>query len=308
MTELFENLLKDSKEINIRTEKKVSMSKKTSFRIGGEADIALFPSDITQFKWALDKCTGLGIPFYVMGRGSNLLVSDEGFRGAVIFTELMNSCRFEGNIVTAGAGASLTALSRQAGAEGLSGLEFACGIPGSVGGGVAMNAGAYGGEVSDVFKSCVFYRQGEGIMTCDKEDGMFSYRNTTFLKNRDYVLEASFLLTQGNPEDIKRCEEELLSKRREKQPLEYPSAGSAFKRPEGFFAAKLIEDAGLKGLRVGDAQVSEKHSGFIINLGNATSRDVTELICRVRDEVNRQYGVVLEPEVRYLSPKGEQAV
>lgn len=306
MTEFFDSLSGISKEIYI--EKDVLLSRKTTYRIGGPCDAGIFPEAVEQFETAVAFCRDRDIPFYVMGRGSNLLVDDGGFRGAVIFTERMNAVRFEEKRAFAMAGAGLTSLSRQAGALGLAGLEFACGIPGSVGGGVVMNAGAYGGEITDVFESCTVYREGYGVINCLHSDAGFSYRHTSFLENHDYILETVLKLREDSPDQIRAREDELLSRRREKQPLEYPSAGSAFKRPEGYFAAKLIEDAGLKGFRVGGAEVSEKHSGFFINLGGATSADVIRLYSEVRERVEKLFGVILESEVRYLSPKGETVI
>lgn len=306
MTGFFESLSGISKEIYI--EKDVLLSKKTTYKIGGPCDVGIFPETVDAFAAAVSLCREKDIPFYVMGRGSNLLVDDEGFRGAVIFTERMNGVKFDGNRVIAMAGAGLTPLSRKAGEMGLSGLEFACGIPGSVGGGVVMNAGAYGGEITDVFESCTVYRDGVGVFNCFHRDGNFSYRHTSFLENHDYVLECTFKLHCDSPEEIRAREEDLLSRRREKQPLEYPSAGSAFKRPEGYFAAKLIDDAGLKGFRIGGAEVSSKHSGFFINAGGATSGDVIRLYYEVRERVEKLFGVLLESEVRYLSPKGERVI
>ena len=305
MTEFFDKLSGISKEI---IEKDVLLSHKTTYRIGGPCDVGAFPETLEQFEAILLFCVEENIPFYVMGRGSNLLVDDEGFRGAVIFTERMNNVKFEEGRVLAMAGAGLTSLSRQSGALGLAGLEFACGIPGSVGGGVVMNAGAYGGEISDIFESCTIYRKGVGILHCSHSDADFSYRHTSFLENHDYILETSFKLCEDSPEQIRAREEELLLRRREKQPLEYPSAGSAFKRPEGYFAAKLIEDAGLKGFRIGGAEVSEKHSGFFVNVGGATSDDVVRLYSEVRARVEKVFGVTLESEVRYLSPNGERVI
>lgn len=309
MTDLFEKTSGSLKEkYGIYIEKDTSLSQKTTYKIGGPADIGIFPSTIGEFETSVLYCREHGIPFYVMGRGSNLLADDEGFRGAVIFTERMNSVRFEENRVFAMAGAGLTSLSRRAGSLGLAGFEFACGIPGSVGGAVAMNAGAYGGEICDVFTSCTVWREGVGIVECTLGDADFSYRHSAFLENRDFVLETVLTLERDDPDEIKSRENDLLSRRREKQPLEYPSAGSAFKRPEGYFAAKLIEDAGLKGFRIGDAEVSRKHSGFIVNAGNATSSDVIRLYAEVREKVKKLFGVTLESEVRYLSPKGEESI
>ena len=304
MTELFRELSEISKS---RIERDVLLSKKTTFKIGGPCDIGFFPETVEELKDALDICRHNGLLSYVMGRGSNLLADDEGFRGAVIFTERMNGVRIDGERVYAMAGMGLTPLSRTVGESGLTGLEFACGIPGSVGGGIVMNAGAYNGELSQVVERCTVLRNGETV-TCTNAEADFSYRHSAFLENGDLVLEAVFRLEKDSPEDIRRREEELLLRRREKQPLEYPSAGSAFKRPEGSFAAKLIDEAGLKGFSVGGAQVSEKHAGFIINRSGATSRDMLTLFREVRDRVEKYSGIRLEPEVRYLSPKGEEAI
>ncbi len=304
MTELFRELSGISTS---RIERDVPLSKKTTFKIGGPCDIGFFPETVEEFKNALDLCKRYGLLCYVMGRGSNLLADDEGFRGAVVFTERMNGVKIESERVYAMAGMGLTPLSRTVGESGLTGLEFACGIPGSVGGGIVMNAGAYNGELSDVVESCTVYRNGEAV-TCTNAEADFSYRHSAFLKNGDFVLEAVFRLEKDSPEEIRRREEELLLRRREKQPLEYPSAGSAFKRPEGNFAAKLIDEAGLKGFAIGGAQVSEKHAGFIINRSGATSRDMLALFREVRDRVEGCSGIRLEPEVRYLSPKGEEPI
>ncbi|MBR5460516.1 MAG: UDP-N-acetylmuramate dehydrogenase [Clostridia bacterium] len=304
MTELFQELSEISTS---RIEGDVLLSKKTTFKIGGPCDIGFFPETVEELEDALNICHRYGIPRYVMGRGSNLLADDEGFRGAVIFTERMNRVRIDGERVCALAGMGLTPLSRTVGESGLTGLEFACGIPGSVGGGIVMNAGAYNGELSQVVERCTVLRNGETV-TCTNAEADFSYRHSAFLGNGDLVLEAVFHLENDSPEEIRRREEELLLRRREKQPLEYPSAGSAFKRPEGSFAAKLIDEAGLKGFSVGGAQVSEKHAGFIINRSGATSHDMLALFREVRDRVEKHSGIRLEPEVRYLSPKGEEAI
>ena len=310
MTNYFASISRNLEESgrNIRIEKDVALSKKTSFRIGGPADVGIYPRSFDEFEYIFKLLNDEKIPFYVFGRGSNLLVSDEGYRGAAIFCEGLDKVSFSENGAVAEAGVGLTALSRQAAGRGLAGLEFACGIPGSVGGGVVMNAGAYGGEISDVLVLCRCYSPKYGIITVDKSDAQLSYRHSRFLENGEIVLCAEFELKKDDPHEIiSRCEG-LLNRRREKQPLEYPSAGSAFKRPEGHFAAKLIEDAGLKGLAVGGAQVSEKHSGFVINRGNATCGDVLLLMRRIKDTVFEKYGVLLESEVRYLSENGERCI
>lgn len=308
MTDIYSVISKEIKDSDIKFESDVSLAKMTSFKIGGTADAGFFPKSPEEFAIAAQVCTKLRIPFYVMGRGSNLLADDEGFRGAVIFTELLNGKNICDFCVSAMAGVGLTSLSRFVGSHGLSGLEFACGIPGSVGGAVAMNAGAYGGEIADVFLGCTVWNENEGFVKYEKSENLFSYRNSSFLKKHEYVLEARFALRKDSPENIKLREEELLARRREKQPLEYPSAGSAFKRPEGHFAAKLIEESGLKGFRIGEVQISEKHSGFVVNLGNASSSDVRILMEQVKNKVFECFGIELEPEIRYLSPKGEESI
>ena len=292
----------------IHIEENVPLSKKTSFKIGGPADVGIYPESVEDFAFTLEALKKSEIPFYVFGRGSNLLVSDLGYRGAAVFCEGLDKSEFSENGVIVEAGVGLTALSRQAAALGLAGLEFACGIPGSVGGAVVMNAGAYGGEISDVLLSCTCYCEGCGIVTYNKDEAELSYRHSRFQDSGEIVLSTELSLKKDEAREImSRCEELLLC-RRDKQPLEYPSAGSAFKRPEGYFAAKLIEDAGLKGFGIGGAQVSEKHSGFVINRGGATCSDVLALMDSVRKTVFERFGVLLEAEVRYLSEKGESVI
>ncbi len=309
MTDFFARLhdVAEKDGINIEIKKDVLLSQKTTFKIGGACDAALFPKTIEEFEWAHETVKKLEIPLFVMGRGSNLLVDDDGFRGAVIFTEGMNTYARRDNTLVCFAGASLTSLSRTAAKMGLAGLEFACGIPGSVGGAVIMNAGAYGGEMKDVVKSCTILTENGLIFDYKTREDTFSYRYSEFEKMGAFVLSATLELFEDAPDKILEREEELLSRRREKQPLEYASAGSAFKRPEGYFAAKLIEDAGLKGYSVGGACVSEKHSGFVINRGGATCSDVLSVMKYVRERVKEETGVVLCPEIRYLSPEGEKA-
>ncbi len=294
---------------SIRIEENVLLSKKTTFKIGGPADVGIFPETEEDLLWAVEACSHFEIPVYLLGRGSNMLCDDEGFRGAVIFTENMCGFEREENSLLTLAGTGLTPLAREAGRLGLAGLEFACGIPGSVGGAVLMNAGAYGGEIKDVIKSVrVLNPSSLTVEEYENSEDMFSYRHSIFMDSGAHVISARLELFSDIPEEIRKREDELLSRRREKQPLEYPSAGSAFKRPEGYFAAKLIEDAGLKGVSVGGAEVSEKHSGFVINRKDATSLDVISLLNLVRERVFNEFGVVLSPEIRYLSPEGEKDI
>lgn len=276
------------------------MKKHTSFRVGGPADIMVTPENYEQLRDIIRICNENDVPFFVLGNGTNLLVKDGGIRGVVIRLNKLNKVLVEEGKIIAQAGASLVGLSFTAFKQGLAGLEFACGIPGSIGGAVAMNAGAYNGEVGDFIESAlVINRQGK-IQTLTKKEMKFEYRTSEILKNKYIVLEVTFNLKSGNSDDIKSRMDLLSQKRKQNQPLEYPSAGSTFKRPEGHFAAKLIDDCGLKGVHVGDAEVSSKHSGFIINKGNAYAKDILELIKNVKEKVNEKYNVCLQPEVRII--------
>ncbi len=273
------------------------MSIRTSFKIGGAADILITPDTVEDLKTVLALCKELDVPYMVLGKGSNLLVSDDGIAGAVISTENLSTLEVCENSVVCGAGVSLAALCKFALKNSLSGLEFAYGIPGSVGGAVYMNAGAYGGEMKDVVLS-VTYLTGDGeIKTAAGDELDFSYRHSVFSGKRDVILSAEIGLKQGNANEIDALMEDILNRRLSKQPLNYPSAGSVFKRPEGHFAGTLIEGCALKGYTIGGAQVSEKHAGFIINVGGATCSDVLALIAHIQKTVNEQCGVMLEPEI-----------
>ncbi len=285
--------------------KNLPMSLYTTFKAGGSADYAFFPKTREELKNALDFIKEEGLPYYIVGKGSNLLVSDEGFRGVVLFTTAMNDVKISGSTVYADAGVSLTALARQVGKVGLSGMECLCGIPGTVGGAVYMNAGAYGGEMKDITISSDYLENGE-FHTFEGDAQGFSYRESAYVGSDRIIVGARLRLTEDAPERIKEREEDYLSRRREKQPLEYPSAGSTFKRYPGRFTGQMIEEAGLKGLRVGGASVSEKHAGFIVNDKNATASDIVSLIRLVRERVSEKHGVVIECEVKYLSEKGEE--
>lgn len=284
------------------TERSRPCSTLTSFRIGGEADIVITPSTEKDFVRAIRLCRENSIYHCVVGRGSNLLFDDRGFRGALILTEKIISVSVNGNVITAGCGASLGALSRFALDNSLTGLEFASGIPGTVGGAVYMNAGAYGSEIKDFCRSVRWYDAERDIIgkSCGDENG-FSYRHSAYTDNGKTVLSADFELNPGKKEEIIEKMNELAAKRREKQPLTQPSAGSAFKRPEGAYAAALIDGCGLKGCSVGGAQVSEKHAGFIVSNGSATCSDVLKLIEYVRNTVYKETGYLLEPEIKYIS-------
>ena len=276
------------------------MSAHTTFRVGGPADVLFMPSSPKQLVSAMELAKGHGVPCLVIGNGSNLLVKDGGIRGLVIEVgENMAAVRVEGNTLLAQAGVKLSTLSRAALSASLTGLEFASGIPGSLGGAVAMNAGAYGGEMVQVLTRAEVYASGRR-MTLTRDELQMGYRTSRVLTEGMVVLSVELTLKKGDPEAIQATMNELNRRRREKQPLAYPSAGSTFKRPEGHFAGALIEQAGLKGRGVGGAQVSELHAGFIINRGGATARDVLDLIRLVQDTVYGQSQVRLEPEVRIL--------
>jgi len=276
------------------------MSRHTTFRVGGPADVLFLPESEEQLLQALSIAREAGVPCFVIGNGSNLVVKDGGIRGLVIaLGEGMAAIARAGETLTAWAGASLARVSAYAQASGLSGLEFASGIPGTLGGGCAMNAGAYGGQLSDVLVDGRVLLDGV-VRTLTVEEMQMGYRTSLPLRRGGIVISARFALTPDDPEAIAARMRELNARRRDKQPLNYPSAGSTFKRPEGYFAGALIEQAGLKGKRVGGAQVSEKHAGFIVNTGGATAADILTLIGIVQDEVAARFGVRLETEVRIL--------
>ena len=282
------------------------MKKHTTFGIGGPADILAAPENAEMLAEAVACCRAFGVPWMVVGRGSNLLVGDKGIRGVVFrICHTMDEIHFEPTddervLVTAGAGVLLSRLARAAADYGLSGLEFASGIPGTFGGAVTMNAGAYGGEMKNLMVEVkVLTTDGElRVLNCDALE--MGYRTSIIQKKNMVILEGTMVLKTGLREEINGTMAELNRRRREKQPLEYPSAGSTFKRPEGYFAGKLIEDAGLKGASVGGAQVSQKHSGFVINTGNATASDVLGLIEHIQSVVEEKFGVCLEPEIRRI--------
>ncbi len=278
-----------------------AMSQHTTFKIGGPADYFLMPDKGEDVGRVIKICKEKEIPYFILGNGSNLLVGDGGYRGAVIqIYRNMASVTVEGNEITAQAGALLSAVAAAAKNASLTGFEFAGGIPGTIGGAVVMNAGAYGGEMKDVLTEVTVMNAEGDIFTLPTEELELGYR-TSIIKTAGYiVLEAKIRLKEGNPEVIRETMKNLTIRRTTKQPLEYPSAGSTFKRPEGYFAGKLIMDSGLAGYQVGGAQVSEKHCGFVINAGDATARDVRTLMDNVRDIVYKKYGVTLEPEVKFL--------
>ena len=276
------------------------MSRHTTFRVGGPADFVT-PKAKEEVRDVIRICKEAGMPYYIIGNGSNLLVSDAGYRGVIVqIYKEMNEVKVEGDLVKAQAGALLSGIAAKALGAELSGFEFASGIPGTIGGACVMNAGAYGGEMKDVLES-VTVLTGEGkIIELGRNELELGYRTSVIAKKGYIVLGAVLKLERGDGEKIKTYMDELKEKRVTKQPLEYPSAGSTFKRPEGYFAGKLIEDAGLRGFQVGGAQVSEKHCGFVINRDHATAADIMELMRQVQIRVKENSGVDLEPEVKRL--------
>ena len=277
------------------------MSRHTTFRTGGPADIYIEPSGTEELKQVLDICREENVAYTIIGNGSNLLVGDGGYRGVLIsFGKPFAQVTIEGTQVRTGAGALLSAVAKQVLNASLTGFEFAAGIPGTIGGAVVMNAGAYGGELCQVLKEATVLTPESEVRTLPAAELELGYRTSCVQKNGYMVLEAVLELQPGNTEEIRAVMDELASKRKEKQPLEYPSAGSTFKRPVGQFAGKLIEDCGLRGFRVGGAAISEKHCGFVVNLGNATCADVVSLTEQVRQIVLEKTGCTLEREIRVV--------
>ena len=277
------------------------MSGHTTFRTGGPADIFIMPKSLEEVKASIQILQENQVPVLVIGNGSNLLISDKGIRGAVLqIGGRMSKVMLEGESIYAEGGVLLAALSAKAAENNLTGLEFASGIPGSLGGAITMNAGAYGGEMKDVLVSADVLTKELEVKTILADDLDLSYRHSILTDKQYILLNATLHLKKGNPDDIKARMKELGEQRREKQPLQFPSAGSTFKRPEGYFAGKLIQDAGLKGKAIGGAQVSEKHAGFIINTGNATTQDILDLIAFCQQTVFEKFGVSLETEVKIV--------
>ncbi len=296
---VYEYIRANVPEEDILTEE--PMSRHTTFRIGGEAACFIRISSEEQLRKLIPYFENVGVEYFVLGKGSNLLVGDKGYPGVIL--QISDACQqieTEENRLQVQAGAALSKVALFAMERGLEGLEFAAGIPGTVGGGVVMNAGAYGGEMKQVVESVrVLSSEGE-ILTLDNDTMEFGYR-TSIIRNRNFtVLSVTFRLREGNREEIRARIEDFQKRRMEKQPLNYPSAGSTFKRPEGYFAGKLIMDAGLRGFQIGDARVSDKHCGFVVNVGKATARDVTDVIEEVQEKVRERFGVSLEREVIYL--------
>ena len=290
---------------NIEYRQNEPMRAHTTFKIGGEADIFIIPASPAALIYAVKKCNELEIPYFILGNGSNLLVSDGGIEGAVISLSGINGISYDGEKITCGAGAMLSSVCLKALSLSLTGLEFAYGIPGTAGGALYMNAGAYGGQMADVIESAECLTATGEIKTLKKENMQLGYRSSVFKNGGLIIISLTFALKKGDKAEIKAEMDELLNRRKQKQPLEYPSAGSTFKRPEGYFAGALIEKNGLKGLTVGGAQVSEKHAGFVINRGGATAADVKALIGKIQKKVFENDGVMLEPEVIFKGRNGD---
>lgn len=286
------------KEITIL--KNEPLNKYTFTKTGGPADFLAFPKSVAEVQALIHECRQNNLPWMVLGNASNLIVRDGGIRGLVIMLEKLNHIEVKGNQITSQAGAKLIDTTYVALEHHLSGFEFACGIPGSIGGAVFMNAGAYGGEIKDVFVSCeVLYPDGQ-IKTLSAKEMAFSYRHSAIQKQHCIVLSATFDLQVGNHDEIKAKMDELTHLRASKQPLEYPSCGSVFKRPVGHYTGPLIEQAGLKGMTIGGAQVSEKHAGFIVNINRATATDYVNLIHYIQKVIKEKFDVTLETEVRII--------
>ncbi|MBS4803574.1 MAG: UDP-N-acetylmuramate dehydrogenase [Clostridium sp.] len=295
----FEGLFKEFyKSENVIVD--AEMKNYVHFRVGGPADILLIPENKDQVVKTIEICKNNNIPYFVVGNGSNLLVRDGGIKGVVIKFNEVKNITVQGEVIEAECGAMLKDVSNEALNNSLTGFEFACGIPGTIGGAVFMNAGAYDGEIAHVIESAEVIDNNGEIKVLSKDELELGYRSSVVMKKNYIVLSARFKLKHGEVRKIKEIVEDLTNKRESKQPLEYPSAGSTFKRPVGYYAGKLIQDAGLKGYVIGGAAVSEKHSGFVINKSNATAKDILDLIAHIQNEVKDKFDVELHPEVRII--------
>ena len=293
----FKQLCEIAGKENVRTDE--PMKQHTTFRIGGAADYFVSPQTTDQIKNIIDLCKSEAMPWYVIGNGSNLLVSDRGFRGVIIqLFKNFSDLRVEGDRLYVQAGTLLSRTAKKALEASLTGFEFAAGIPGTIGGAMVMNAGAYGGEMKDVLYKCEHIDKNGDIGFLEYDDLKLSYRHSAYYDNGAVITGLYLKLKKGEKSEIKEKMDDLIGRRRAKQPLEYPSAGSTFKRPEGYFAGALIEQCNLKGKSVGGAQVSEKHAGFVINKGGATCKDVLDLCKYCSDKVMEETGVKLEMEIR----------
>lgn len=289
---------------HIQYQENFPLSTCSTFRIGGPADIAIFPENSSAAMHAIQLCKRWNIPYVFIGNGSNILFDDSGYRGAVIQSKRMKNIHISGTVLQADCGASLTAAASAAQQASLTGMEFAYGIPGSCGGAVYMNAGAYDGQISDILTQSIYYDpESNQINTLCAEQHVFAYRHSVYMDSEKIILSATFTLRQGDAMEIRKKMEEYMTRRIEKQPLEYPSAGSVFKRYPGYYTSKLIEEAGLKGCRIGGAQVSTKHAGFIVNTGNATASDVRALIELIQNKIRQINGIDIECEISFIGEK-----
>ena len=277
-----------------------ALSSYTWTKTGGPADFLVFPTNFEEISRTFEVAKQNNIPVTVLGNGSNLIIKDGGIRGIVIILTQLDDVRVDGDAIVAQSGAAIIDVSRIALQHELTGLEFACGIPGTVGGALFMNAGAYGGEVKDVLESAVVLTADGELVTLTKDEFDFGYRSSAFAKKKMCVLEATFRCRKGDPEQIKEKMDELTYLRESKQPLEYPSCGSVFKRPEGHFAGKLIQESGLQGTQIGGVQVSAKHAGFMVNIDHGTASDYIALIQHVQKTVKEKFDVQLETEVKII--------
>ena len=278
------------------------MKKHTTFKIGGKADAFIKVKSVDEIQKVLDFCKNNGVECFIMGNGSNLLVGDNGIRGVVMQID-MTDCKIDGEKVTAQSGILMSSLSKKILSVELSGFEFASGIPGTLGGGIFMNAGAYGGELKDIIEEVTYIDEDNKIKTAKQTELDFGYRHSMFSDRQCVILSCVMNLSKGNYEEIKAKMADFTQRRNEKQPVNMPSAGSTFKRPQGYFAGKLIQDAGLMGYSIGGAQVSEKHAGFVVNKGGATASDVMKLIEHIQKTVKEKFDVTLEPEIRLIGER-----
>lgn len=310
MNKISESMLKDIQLLTGNTclIPNADMRNYTTFKVGGVADLLVSPTSAEQLLMLLNYCFHSDLPYFILGKGSNLIVSDKGIRGLVVSTLKLDKISIKEEVVTAECGTELSKLSDLAAKHGLSGLEFSCGIPGTVGGAVFMNAGAYEGEISKVLLSSVALELDKNNndngpwsqLLLDNASHDFSYRHSVFQERPLVHISSSFRLKPQEPEVIQTEINYLTASRNEKQPMDMPSAGSVFRRPEGFYVGKLIQDCGLRGYRIGDAAVSDKHCGFIVNLGSASASDILALIEHIRSEVLDKFGVALQTEVRFV--------
>lgn len=291
---MIENFLIENK---IKYLKDESLKKHTTFKVGGKADFVVSPSNLSVLSKLIKYLNENGIKYYFLGNGSNVIFNDQGFKGVIIKSQGFNDCSFDGTKAYFGAGVSMTYAAKLCGEKGLSGIEFCYGIPGNIGGGIFMNAGAYGGEISQNIVYVKYLDENGDPQTICKADCNFGYRHSCFMGKKRFILGAEFELTPKPKDEIISFMEDIMKRRIEKQPLDKPSAGSSFKRPEGYFAAALIDECGLKGKSIGGASVSEKHAGFIVNNGDATCRDIVRLADLVSDTVYKEKGVRIEKEM-----------